>query len=88
MEIASGVLLRSVMLAVQAYRCIRPPSSGSMNNFWDSFSPSTFVNEADVEHQLILPLLYALGYETKEIAPKYPVEFREGGGDSAESRRP
>jgi hypothetical protein len=49
-----------------------------MNSFWDSLPPSTFVNEADVEHQLVLPLLYALGYETKEIVPKYPVEFREG----------
>jgi hypothetical protein len=49
-----------------------------MNTFWDSLPPSTFVNEADVEHQLILPLLHALGYETKEIIPKYPVKFREG----------
>lgn len=49
-----------------------------MKTFWDSRPPSTFVNEADVEHQLVLPLLYALGYEMKEIAPKYPVEFRQG----------
>jgi hypothetical protein len=49
-----------------------------MNNFWNSSPPSTFANEAEVEHQLVLPLLYALGYETADIVPKYPVEFREG----------
>lgn len=49
-----------------------------MNNFWGSLSPSTFANEADVEHQLVLPLLYALGYEMADIVPKYPVEFRQG----------
>jgi hypothetical protein len=49
-----------------------------MSNFWNSLPPSTFANEANVEYQLVLPLLYALGYETKDIASKYPVEFREG----------
>jgi hypothetical protein len=49
-----------------------------MSNFWSSSAPSTFVNEADVEHQLVLPLLNALGYETTDIVPKYLVQFREG----------
>jgi len=49
-----------------------------MESFWDSSPPLTFANEADVEHQLVQPLLYALGYQTTDIAPKYPVEFREG----------
>ncbi len=49
-----------------------------MTSFWDSPSPSGFLNEADVEQRLILPLLYALGYELEDVVPKYPVVFREG----------
>ncbi len=54
------------------------PVYAKMNEFWNSVPPSTFTNEADVEHQLVLPLLYALGYATTDIVPKYPVEFRQG----------
>jgi hypothetical protein len=49
-----------------------------MASFWDSCPPSGFLNEADVEQRLILPLLYALGYEFDDVVPKYPVVFREG----------
>ena len=56
-----------------------PVTIERQHEYFLGFSPTIdFVNEADVEHQLILPLLHALGYETEEIVPKYPVEFREG----------
>ncbi len=57
---------------------ILPIIRGEMSDFWNSAPPSTFANEADVEHQLVVPLLDALGYEKTDIVPKYPVEFREG----------
>ena len=50
----------------------------AMQDFWETSPPTLFASEADVEHQLVVPLLYALGYETANIAPKYAVEFREG----------
>ena len=48
-----------------------------MPDFWNDI-PTRYTNEADVEVRLVLPLLHALGYEPNDIAPKYPVEFREG----------
>ena len=49
-----------------------------MASFWNSPLPSGFLNEADVEQRLILPLLYALAYEPADVVPKFPVVFREG----------
>jgi hypothetical protein len=49
-----------------------------MTTFWDSSPPAAFTNEADIEQRLVLPLLYALGYDATDVAPKYPVVFREG----------
>jgi Type I restriction enzyme R protein N terminus (HSDR_N) len=49
-----------------------------MTILWESSPPSAFSSEADVEQRLVLPLLYALGYDSADIASKYPVQFREG----------
>jgi len=49
-----------------------------MATFWDFPTPLAFLNEADVELRLVLPLLYALGYEQEDVVPKPPVVFREG----------
>ncbi|WP_210161392.1 type I restriction enzyme HsdR N-terminal domain-containing protein [Bradyrhizobium sp. STM 3843] len=51
--------------------------SAEMSDFWSNIAAS-FTNEADVELRLVVPLLHALGYEPDDIAPKYPVTFREG----------
>jgi hypothetical protein len=48
-----------------------------MPDFWSNV-PTSFTSEAEVELRLVIPLLHALGYQTEDIAPKYPVEFREG----------
>ena len=48
-----------------------------MPDFWSDVRTS-FTSEADVELCLVIPLLHALGYQTQDVAPKYPVEFQEG----------
>lgn len=47
-------------------------------DIWNESATLTFANEADVEHQFVVPLLAALGYLSEEVAPKYPVKFQEG----------
>jgi hypothetical protein len=50
-----------------------------MTDFWLNIpSSSELRNEAEVELRLVLPLLNALGYDNDDIAPKYPVDFRQG----------
>jgi hypothetical protein len=44
-----------------------------MATFWDASPPLEFINEADVEQRLVLPLLHALGYEPEDVVPKPPV---------------
>jgi hypothetical protein len=48
-----------------------------MPEFWTDI-PGNVTSEADVELRLVLPLLAALGYKTEDVAPKYPIVFREG----------
>jgi hypothetical protein len=52
--------------------------SSSMGAFWNNLPPGPFANEAAVETHLVVPMLRALGYDDTDIAPKYPVVFREG----------
>jgi len=47
------------------------------DNFWNNL-PSSFTNEASVEHLLIVPLITALGYERADYATKVPVVFQRG----------
>lgn len=49
-----------------------------VTDFWDGIENSMLTNEADVEHLVVLPLLRALNYSETDIAPKFPVVFREG----------
>ena len=47
--------------------------------FWATItSVSPRSNEADVELQIVLPLLYALGFSTEDIGSKVPVQFNKG----------
>ena len=48
-----------------------------MADFWSTI-PTAFTNEADVELRLVEPLLYALGFETSDIAKGHPVIFQQG----------
>ena len=49
-----------------------------MGDFWSSIQAQIFENEAAVETRLVLPLLYALGYDESEIVPKAPIVFQQG----------
>jgi hypothetical protein len=50
----------------------------SAEDIWDVVSKVQFDNEASVETRLVLPLLASLGYAPEDVAPKFPVVFREG----------
>jgi hypothetical protein len=47
-------------------------------SFLDTISDANINNEAEVETNLVSPLLELLGYSRDDIRPKYPVVFREG----------
>jgi hypothetical protein len=49
-----------------------------MSDFWANIHAACFSSEADVEFQLVEPLLAALGYSKTDIRPKLPVVFQEG----------
>jgi hypothetical protein len=54
-------------------------ANSSVNLFWDGVNtvPNT-ANEAEVEMQIVIPLLSALGFSINDVAPKVRVELKEG----------
>jgi hypothetical protein len=49
-----------------------------MTEFWDEVHSLHISNEAEVEIQVILPLLQALGYERTDVRAKFPIIFQKG----------
>lgn len=62
--------------------------SSPTDAFWENLKTvPTELREADVEHDLLLPLLVALGHDRGDIRPKVPVTLARGSRKST-GRRP
>ena len=75
-------LVRAIKLLIPCHATAIPSYKQnlrtSMTSFWDHASTVQSRSEADVEKNVVFPLLLELGYRSDEIRPKQRVIFQEG----------